>query len=147
MPDKKITDLTALTGANTASGDLFVLVDVSDTTMAASGTDKKITRDELNIALGILPPTRQVFTTAGSGTYTTPAGCTAIIVEVVGAGGGGGGAEGNATQASAGTGGGSGSYCSKLIAGPAATYAYTVGTGGNGGNAGNNNGSAGGASL
>lgn len=47
MTDKKITDLTAITGADTASGDEFAIVDVSDPTMDASGTTKKITRDEL----------------------------------------------------------------------------------------------------
>ena len=47
MADTRITDLTAITGANTAAGDQFVLVDVSDTTMAASGTDKKISKAEL----------------------------------------------------------------------------------------------------
>lgn len=51
MADTKITDLTAITGANTASGDLIPIVDVSDTSMAASGTTKKITRDELELAL------------------------------------------------------------------------------------------------
>lgn len=52
MPDTKITDLTAITGANTASGDVFVVVDVSDTSMAGSGTNKKITRAELALAVG-----------------------------------------------------------------------------------------------
>lgn len=51
MADTKVTDLTAITGANTATGDLFSLVDISDTTMAASGTNKKITRAELLNAL------------------------------------------------------------------------------------------------
>ncbi len=51
MTDKKITDLTAQTGANVATGDLLVTVDVSDTTMAATGTDKKLSADELKIAL------------------------------------------------------------------------------------------------
>jgi len=41
MPDSKITALTALTGADPAN-DMFPLVDVSDTTMAASGTTKRI---------------------------------------------------------------------------------------------------------
>jgi hypothetical protein len=41
MPDTKITDLTALTTANPAT-DMFPIVDVSDTTMAASGTTKRI---------------------------------------------------------------------------------------------------------
>lgn len=39
--DKKITDLTEITAI--ADNDLMVVVDVSDTTMAASGTNKKIT--------------------------------------------------------------------------------------------------------
>ena len=47
MTDSKITDLTALTGANLATGDKFVMVDVSDTTMAASGTDKSMSAAEL----------------------------------------------------------------------------------------------------
>ncbi len=51
MTDKKITDLAALTGSGIATGDLFVLVDISDTSMAASGTDVKMTAAELKIAL------------------------------------------------------------------------------------------------
>ena len=45
MTDKKISDLTAITGASTASDDLFVMVDSSE------GVTKKITRAELNNAL------------------------------------------------------------------------------------------------
>lgn len=51
MPDSKITELTALAGASAASGDLAVVVDVSDTSMAASGTDKKMTLTELSTAV------------------------------------------------------------------------------------------------
>src|SRR5580765_8119756 len=51
MADTKITDLTALAGASVASGDLAVVVDVSDTSMAASGTDKKLTVSALGSAL------------------------------------------------------------------------------------------------
>jgi hypothetical protein len=50
MTDKKISELTALTGANLADGDLFTVVDVSDTTTdpaGAAGSNKKITRQEL----------------------------------------------------------------------------------------------------
>jgi hypothetical protein len=47
MADTKITALTALTGANSAPGDMLTLVDVSDTTMDAAGTNKSITRQEL----------------------------------------------------------------------------------------------------
>jgi hypothetical protein len=47
MADSTIVDLTALTGANSAPGDLLTLVDVSDTTMDAAGSNKSITRQEL----------------------------------------------------------------------------------------------------
>lgn len=48
MADTKISGLTQLTGAaSVATVDEFVLVDKSDTTMAASGTDKRITAADL----------------------------------------------------------------------------------------------------
>lgn len=50
MADTKITDLTAIT-SGVASTDVTVLVDVSDTSMAASGTDKKITVGNLATAI------------------------------------------------------------------------------------------------
>jgi hypothetical protein len=53
MADTKITDLAAITGATLAAADVFVVVDVSDTTMAASGTDKKMTQAEAVIGLGV----------------------------------------------------------------------------------------------
>ena len=46
MADQKISQLNSLTGANTASGDLVTVVDISDTTMGASGTNKKMTLAE-----------------------------------------------------------------------------------------------------
>ena len=45
MADKKVSDLTALTGSNLASGDLFYVVDVSEPT--AADKSKKITYSEL----------------------------------------------------------------------------------------------------
>ena len=47
MANKRISELTTITGANLADADLLVVVDVSDTTMASSGTNKKITMAEL----------------------------------------------------------------------------------------------------
>ena len=47
----KLTDFTALTGANVAANDIIEIVDVSDTTMAASGTNKKMTMAELRLFL------------------------------------------------------------------------------------------------
>ena len=46
MPDSKITALTALTAADPAN-DMFPIVDVSDTSMAASGTTKRISINNL----------------------------------------------------------------------------------------------------
>lgn len=54
MADTKITDLASLTGASVASTDELVIVDVSDTSMAASGTDKSITAAELATAITTL---------------------------------------------------------------------------------------------
>lgn len=55
MADTRITGLTAITGANIATGDLVPVVDISDTADAisggAGGSDKKITADELAKAL------------------------------------------------------------------------------------------------
>ncbi len=46
MADTKTTDLAVITGDAVASTDDFLMVDISDTTMAASGTDKKMTAIE-----------------------------------------------------------------------------------------------------
>ena len=51
MPDSKITALTALTSADPAN-DMFPIVDVSDTSMAASGTTKRISINNLLAASG-----------------------------------------------------------------------------------------------
>ncbi len=81
--------------------------------------------------------------TAASGTYTTPTGCRAIWVRLVGGGGAGGGAATAASSGGAGGGGGAGSYCEKHIASPLATYAFVNGAGGTAGTAGNNPGNNG----
>lgn len=47
MSDEKISELSALSGSNLANGDLFPVVDVSDTTMSPDGTNFYITADEL----------------------------------------------------------------------------------------------------
>lgn len=69
MADTKLSALAALT--TTAKDDLFLVDDVSDASMAASGTDKKVTRD--NLANGILAAgtlaSRPAAGTAGIGFY------------------------------------------------------------------------------
>jgi phosphomannomutase len=76
------------------------------------------------------PASIQVLST--SGTYTTPAGVKAIIIELVGGGGGSGAiaaAAGNNNGTVSG-GGGSGSYTRALIINPASSYTYIIGLGG-----------------
>lgn len=89
---------------------------------------------------------RQVFTTAGTATYTCTPGTQSIVVEVVGGGGGGGGAAlTGAAQLSLGGSGGAGGYASKRVTtGVCGGVTYTVGAKGTGGTAGANNGTAGG---
>lgn len=87
---------------------------------------------------------QQTVAVAGAGTYTTPVGCKSIFVEIVGGGGGGGGVLDAATNAAGAGGGGAGEYACKMIANPAASYAYSIGAAGAGGAAGANPGTAGG---
>lgn len=83
---------------------------------------------------GALIRAPQVLITGTS--YAKPAGCRAILVELVGGGGGGGGAGGGvAAQGASGSGGGAGGYARKYydvsaLAGP---FTYAVGQGGAGG--------------
>jgi|JI9StandDraft_2_1071091.scaffolds.fasta_scaffold00829_9 NADPH-dependent glutamate synthase beta subunit-like oxidoreductase len=51
MPDTKTSALAAITADDIVDGDLLDWVDVSDTTMAASGTNKRSTRAQGAIAL------------------------------------------------------------------------------------------------
>lgn len=52
MVNKRDSELTSITGAGLADGDLFRVVDISDTTDAASGTSKNITKAELSSVMG-----------------------------------------------------------------------------------------------
>ena len=73
MPDSKITALTALTAADPAN-DMFPVVDVSDTTMAASGTTKRIS---INNILACSPSaTLASATISGAATVGTTLGVT-----------------------------------------------------------------------
>jgi hypothetical protein len=86
----------------------------------------------------------QVFNTAGSHTWTKPAGVTKVKVYVTGGGGGGGG--GGATTADFGASGGAGGTAIKIIdVSEVSSVAVTVGAGGVGGSSAsqNNNGTDG----
>lgn len=47
----RATELATITGANVALNDVVVVVDVSDTSMDPTGTNKQITRSELSKAV------------------------------------------------------------------------------------------------
>lgn len=75
LMDKKITELTELAEAP-ASGDLIDVVDISDNTMAASGTNKKVTRDNFfsgNIHTHAGIDSVNAITSNGNGTVNVPA--------------------------------------------------------------------------
>jgi hypothetical protein len=73
MANAKISDLTALT--EPAGGDLLPTVDISDTTQAASGTTKRITRTNLLTKEGAVAVKRTLILTAAGGSPTTTSGC------------------------------------------------------------------------
>jgi len=92
MADSKITALTALTAADPVN-DMFPVVDVSDTSMAASGTTKRISVNNIlsssPTASGALTVTGLV--TAGSATITgalTIGGATSFPASVINTSGG-----------------------------------------------------------
>lgn len=74
MADLTIASAATLTGAGTASGDLFPLVDIS---ASAGSQGSKITRDELRIAMGI---TGGGTIATGGFTLTVPATGTAALL-------------------------------------------------------------------
>jgi len=92
VADTKITALTALTGASVTTTDPLPIVDVNDTSMAPSGTTKKIAVSELAIGLGIANAILSWGASGVSGTTTTRylfpnyqdslAGTAAIQIEV-----------------------------------------------------------------
>lgn len=86
--------------------------------------------------------TTDTYATAGTYTWTCPAGVTSVTVECWGGGGGGG--FGRATNGAAGGGGGGGAYASSVITvTPGVSYTVVVGAGGSGGAANGTTGTAG----
>jgi hypothetical protein len=81
----------------------------------------------------------RVYTTAGSDTFTVPAGVTSVTVEVWGGGGGGGGR--SSSRSGGAGGGGGGAYAEGTVSvTPGESYTVMVGAGGAGGPTGNNDG-------
>jgi len=82
-----------------------------------------------------------------SGSYTPPADCNAIWVEVVGGGGGGGGAQWSSPNGSQGGGGAGGGYAAKYISSASGVhFNYACGAAGAGGSTSGGNGTSGGIS-
>jgi len=84
-----------------------------------------LTLPTLTGTVGLATRTVQVFT-SGSGTYTTPTGCKAIQIEIVGGGAGGGGGN-NATTSTA---GGNSTFSTLTANGGTGSAHTTVGAGG-----------------
>lgn len=68
MADTKISGLTELTTGNLANGDLIPVVDISDTTMAATGTDKKVLASSVKTYINTAP----VFAAGSASASTWP---------------------------------------------------------------------------
>jgi len=132
--DVEIVRVTSITG------EVLTITRAQESTTAIASTAGKIyrmllgptkkmvtdTQTEIDAATNP-PPALQVFT--ASGTYTKPAGLSAIIVELVG-GGGAGGDGGTATE---GAGGGGGGYSRRRLAAAAVGVTETVTIGAAGG--------------
>ena len=98
--------------------------------VGASGTASPIAGLYASGASGAASP----FGSGGGGGYATSFGGSAAPTNS-GAGGGGGGSYTNSGANTGGGGGGAGGYIEAFISSPAASYAYSIGTGGGGGTA------------
>ena len=108
----------------------------------ADGTYQSTAYTGAVAASGTLIRAPQVLTSGTS--YTTPAGCNHILIEMIGGGGGGGGCPGSSSGTSYGGGGGSSVFAVKYATvTPSTTYTYAIGGLGSGAGGGGN-GSAGG---
>lgn len=113
--DISISGNATISGAAAVSGDMTVAGNVT-----ISGTSTGVS--------GRLLRAPQIITTTGAGTYTTPAGCNSIYVELVG--GGNSGAAGESGTGGGG-GGGAGAYAAKYFSvSPNTGYSIVVGAAG-----------------
>ena len=144
------TGLSTLTANNVILGNgtsavQFVAPGTSGNVLQSNGTTWASVALS-NSVTGTLIRAPQVLTNTGGGTYTTPAGCGHILIEMIGGGGGGGGCTGNYGGFAAGGGGGGSIFAVKYAVVAASTgYAYAVGAGGTAGG-GSGTGGAGGTS-
>ena len=140
---------SATTATNIAGGTTGQLVYQSaagTTSFVGPGTSGQFLRSNGAAApsyatVSATQPTYVTYSNGSSGTYTSPGGCSYMIVEMCGGGGGGGKASGFSSG-----GGGCGATYFKLKV-PAGTYSYSVGSGGSGGGSGGDNGANGGDTV
>ena len=122
------TGLTTLTANNVILGNgtstpTFVAPGSSGNILTSNGTTWASTAPTAGGGALIRAP--QILTSGTS--YTTPANCNNIFVEIVGGGGGGGGG----TASTTGGGGGGGGYSSRYFSvTPSTAYTYAIGSGG-----------------
>lgn len=123
--------IKTLSGADVIAGDLLAGAVMTFDYDGLSGTFIAT-----NLSSGVGPyGLGAVRTFTSNGTWTRPAGCRAILVEVLGGGGAGGGASSpGAGFVRVGGGGGGGGYARKLVIGPPASQGVVVGAGGAGSN-------------
>jgi len=139
------TGLSTLTANNVILGNgtsavQFVAPGTSGNVLQSNGTTWASVALS-NSVTGTLIRAPQVLTSTSGGTYTTPAGCGHILIEMIGAGGAGGGCAGSSSGTTYGGGGGGSLFGTKYATVSASTgYTYAIGTGGVGGTGGGGSG-------
>ena len=129
------TGLSTLTANNVILGNgtsavQFVAPGTSGNVLQSNGTTWASVALS-NSVTGTLIRAPQVLTNTAGGTYTTPAGCGHILIEMIGAGGAGGGCTGSSSGTTYGGGGGGSLFAVKYATVSASTgYSYAIGAGG-----------------
>ena len=131
------TGLSTLTANNVILGNgtsavQFVAPGTSGNVLQSNGTTWASVALS-NSVTGTLIRAPQVLTNTSGGTYTTPAGCGHILIEMIGAGAGGGGCVGSSGGTTYGGGGGGSVFAVKYVTVSASTgYTYAIGAAGTG---------------
>ena len=137
ITNKVLTDVETVAAAaipksiGSASGDIVIYTGVSTPARLGIGATNAVlsaSASGLPAWRNVGPTSVQVVSASGAGTYTPPAGITAIMIEIVGGGGAGGGVLTGGNRGAAG--GGSGGYARLLLTSISGASSYTCGGGG-----------------